>query len=164
MTSGSETGRDGNAEDTGKVLWLLEHSEVTKADRSFVWCYWSDVANWDDPPATFVLHGEFDSDSRGETRMPGHEPVTWFLGAVQESVGCTIESQLDGAVLLCQWSLTDTPEGDTRLTQRVGLRGESTSEQAAAVEEAFAVSLEDGMKRIVGILDRASARRVSGDL
>ena len=141
------------------VQWLLENAEVTSADRAFVWRHMSDVGNWSDPPASFVLHGPFESGTPGETRFPDMEPTTWVLRAVRPGDGYTMESQLDGAVLLCEWSFSSEPGGGTALRQRIGVDGPSAAARAAGVQQFFGASLEDGMKRIAGILDAAHDER-----
>jgi len=67
------------------VVWEMTHSVETDADVEFAWRYWSDVGNWDDPPATFELEGAFERDdadsgatgncmvcARGEGGRDGH--------------------------------------------------------------------------------------------
>lgn len=135
--------------------WLLEHAEPTSADRAFVWRYLSDVGNWSDPPASFALHGPFESGTRGETHLPDREPVTWVLRAVRPGFGYTIESELEGVVLICEWSFSAETGGGTILRQRIGVDGPLADVQAAGIREAFGASLGDGMKRIAGILDSA---------
>lgn len=142
------------------MRWLLEHAEVTAAEQAFVWRQLSDVGNWSDPPASFVLHGPFESGTRGETRFPGGEQVAWELRAVRPGEGYTVESQLEGAILLCEWTLSAAPGGGTTLRQRIGLSGPSAAAQAAAVREAFGAGLGDGMKRIARDLDAAHHGRV----
>ncbi len=57
------------------------------------------VANWDDPPAKFELDGPFASGSRGTTRLPGQEPLHWFVREVNAPHAATMEMQLEGATL-----------------------------------------------------------------
>ena len=53
----------------------MTHAVETNASPAFAWNYWTDVANWDDPPAEFELDGLFATGSRGATRLPGQEPL-----------------------------------------------------------------------------------------
>ena len=144
---------------TGAVQWLLDHAEVTSADRAFVWRYLSDVGNWSDPPASFVLHGPFADGARGETRVPGGTQVAWVLRAVRPREGYATEAELEGAVLVCEWSFADEPGGGTVLRQRIGLKGPAADASAGAVREAFGASLAGGMRRIAGLLDAACSGR-----
>jgi hypothetical protein len=57
------------------VPWEITHSVETNASPAFAWNFWTDVANWDDPPAEFELDGAFATGSRGATRLPGQEPL-----------------------------------------------------------------------------------------
>lgn len=56
------------------VPWEITHSVETNASPAFAWHFWTNVANWDDPPAKFELDGPFATGSRGVTRLPG-EPM-----------------------------------------------------------------------------------------
>ena len=44
------------------------------APQKFVWRYWTNVSNWDDPPTKFALDGPFAVGSRLTTILPGQ---TW---------------------------------------------------------------------------------------
>ena len=48
-----------------EIAWQIAHSVDSKADLPFAWAYITDVANWDDPPATFELEGPFEAGSYG---------------------------------------------------------------------------------------------------
>jgi hypothetical protein len=37
------------------VAWEITHSVETNASPAFAWIYWTEVTNWDDPPAKFEL-------------------------------------------------------------------------------------------------------------
>jgi len=64
------------------AAWEIEHSVETTASPTFAWNFWTDVGNWDDPPAKFELDGTFAAGSRGTTRLPGQEPLRWFIAEV----------------------------------------------------------------------------------
>jgi hypothetical protein len=136
------------------VRWLLEHSEATAAPPEFAWSYWTDVSNWSDPPATFVLEGPFQEGTRGSTLLPDREPFHWTLRDVRPGRGYALESDLDGARLVCQWTFEPLPAGGTRLTQRIGVTGPGAEGQAEAVRSAFEPTLAAGMERI--------ARQIAG--
>jgi len=141
------------------VLWLLEHSEDADASPEFAWSFLTEVANWDDPPARFALDGPFATGSRGTTRLPDREPIHWTIGDVRAGRSYTIETELDGATLLCEWRFDPILERRTRLTQRLGLSGDDTAAQAEGVRAMFAPTLAAGMRRIAGLIARTQARR-----
>ena len=64
------------------IAWEMTHAVETNISPAFAWNYWTDVANWDDPPAKFDLDGSFASGSRGTTRLPGQEPLEWIIREV----------------------------------------------------------------------------------
>jgi Polyketide cyclase / dehydrase and lipid transport len=142
--------------------WLLEHSETTPASAAFVWEYWTDVANWADPPASFRLEGPFQAGSRGMTVLPNQEPVHWTLRDVHPYSSYTLISELSDAELVCQWRFSPASDGGTRLTQRIGVTGKGAAQQAEGVRLAFEATLASGMKRIAKLLGEAEARERRG--
>jgi hypothetical protein len=81
------------------VPWEITHSVETNASPAFAWRYWTNIANWDDPPAEFELDGPFAAGSHGRTRLPGQEPLPWLIREVTPPDRAIIEMNLDGATL-----------------------------------------------------------------
>jgi hypothetical protein len=104
------------------TAWELTESVETDATLEFAWSYWANVANWNDPPATFELDGPFAAGSYGITRIPGQEPMRWLVRAVSPPHTATIQLALHGAALLFEWKLEPVTNARTRLTQRVMLQ------------------------------------------
>jgi hypothetical protein len=137
------------------VPWEITHAVETDASPAFAWNYWTDVANWDDPPAKFELDGPFASGSRGITRLPGQEPLQWFIRDVTPPNAATIEMQLEGATLSFEWRLEGIADGRTRLTQRVVLKGENADVYLSQVKSTFTANLPDGMNKIATAMANA---------
>jgi hypothetical protein len=123
-----------------------------------VWKYLSNVANWNDPPASFSIDGPFEAGARGMTVLPGREPYRWTIDEVQPGRSYTIGSDLDEARLLFQWRFDPLPEGGTRLTQRIGVAGRAAAKHAEGVRSGFEPTLAVGMKRIALLLSEAQGR------
>ena len=140
------------------LAWEMTHSVETEASQDFAWTYWTNVTNWDDPPARFELDGPFVTGARGTTHVPGQADLRWLIRDVDPRNSATIELQLDGAVLSFEWRLEAVARGRTRLSQRVLLRGEHAATLRAQVEATFAVTLPDGMKKLAGAIGAAAAR------
>ena len=140
------------------ATWLLEHAEDTAAAPDFVWEYLTDVTHWADPPARFQLEGPFASGSRGTTFFPEREPLHWVIRDVEPARSYTIESPLEGAVLLFQWIFEALPEKGTRLRQKIGLGGPSQAQHAEQVQQGFGPTLPEGMRRIATLLAKAERR------
>ena len=81
-----------------ELAWEFRHSVDCNATRHFAWSYWTNIANWNDPPANFHLDGPFEVGSRLTTNLPGQtlELVIQDLKADREA---TIEMQLPNAIL-----------------------------------------------------------------
>jgi len=143
------------------IGWELEHSVEAEVSRAFAWAFWTDVTNWDDPPAQFILDGPFAAGSQGRTVFPGQEPVLWTIRQVRAPESYILEMHLDGATLSFEWRFDAISSRKTRLTQRIVLSGDNVAAHATAVEAGFGPTLAEGMKRIAGLLARAQARSVS---
>ena len=146
-----------------KLAWETEHAVETDAGPDFAWRYWTDIANWDDPPAKFELDGPFAVGSHGLTRLPGQEPIHWIIREATPGEAATIEILVDGAALAFEWKFTRLGEGRTRLSQRVVLRGEKAD---AYLEHAkmFAANLPGGMKKMAAAVASAAARQMEGSV
>ncbi len=99
------------------VAWEMTYSVETDASPAFAWNYWTNIANWADPPAEFELDGPFAVGSRGVTRLPGREPLRWLIREITPPKAATIEMQLEGAALSFEWRFDGLADGRTRLTQ-----------------------------------------------
>ena len=136
----------------------IEHSVEVAVSATFAWSFWTDVTNWSDPPARFVVDGPFASGTRGRTLMPGREPLEWTIRRVLSGRSAAIETVLEGATLTFEWHFEPLSEERTRLTQRIMLSGENSAAHAPAVQAGFAPNLPDGMKRIAAMMEEAEKR------
>jgi len=139
------------------IAWEISHSVETNASLAFAWNYWTEVANWDDPPAKFELQGPFASGACGITRLPGQEPLQWFIREVMPPHGARIEMPLDGATVSFEWRLAGLSDGRTTLTQRIFLKGEQAEMYLPQVQAAFTANLALGMNKLAAAM--ASAER-----
>ncbi len=140
------------------VVWETSHSVETHVSVEFAWRYWSDVRNWDDPPARFEFSGAFVSRARGFTHLPGQPPIEWFVRDVKPGAAATIEIPADGASLFFEWRFEPTGDVRTLLIQRVALRGEN-AQKYLTYAKAFEENLPHGMKKMASAMERALAER-----
>jgi hypothetical protein len=139
------------------VAWETRHSVEVGVNVDFAWRYWTDVKNWDDPPARFEFAGQFVRGARGLTHLPAQPAIEWFVRDVTVGTAATVEIPTDGAALLFQWRFEPLEGGRTLLTQRIVLRGER-----AANYLSYAKSLEEnlpiGMKKMASAMEVALAK------
>ncbi len=140
------------------VTLVLEHSVEADVSRAFAWKCRTNVATWNDPPATFVLDGTFADGSQGSTVLPGQPPLTWWIRDVHEERSFAIEMRLDRATLRFEWYF-DAVAGGTKLTQRIVLSGTNAPAYREGVEAGFRPTLADGMRRIAA--DMVAAEKSS---
>jgi len=116
----------------GEPAWEFQHSIECNAPRRFAWGYWTNVVNWNDPPAKFHLDGPFEAGSRLTTTFPDQ---TWhsIIRDVDPGREAIIEMQLPDAVLSFHWRFEDLSEERIRITQRVALRGANARSFVAQV-------------------------------
>jgi hypothetical protein len=143
------------------VAWEITHSVETNASVAFAWNFWTNVSNWDDPPAEFELEGPFAIGSRGSTRLPGQEPLHWVIRKVAPPNAATIEMSLDGATLSFEWQFVGIADGRARLTQRIVLKGEKADLYLSQVRDAFSANLPDGMNKLATAMAHAYPSRKS---
>jgi hypothetical protein len=144
------------------VPWDIAQSVDAKASLPFAWSYMTNVANWDDPPARFELNGPFTIGSSGTTRMPGQEPLLWHIRIVSPMKAYALEMTLDRASMSFEWRFDALPDGRTRLTQQIVLKGENAAAYVAQVQSAFTLSLAAGMNKIAAAMESAEAS--AGDI
>jgi hypothetical protein len=139
-----------------KIAWETQQSAETGANVEFAWRYWTNVSNWDDPPARFEFEGPFMAGARGLTHLPGQPPIEWYVRDVRPCAAATIEIPASNASMSFQWTFEAIGEGRTLLTQRIVLRGENAEsyfEYAKVLEE----NLPLGMKKMASAIENALA-------
>jgi hypothetical protein len=149
-------GREVGGQELRNIAWETRHSIETRASVEFAWRYWSDVRNWDDPPARFEFAGPFVSGACGLTHLPGQPPLEWCLRDVTPPSAATIEIPADGATMSFDWRFESTGEGRTLLTQRIVLRGEK-SEDYLGYAKVLEENLPLGMKKMASAIEKALA-------
>ena len=147
------------------IAWELSHAVETNVSLVFAWNYWTNVTNWDDPPARFELDGPFASGAQGSTLLPGQEPLYWRIRDVRPPNAASIEMPLAGAMLSFEWRLEELGNERTRLNQRVVLTGDNASAYLAQVRDNFDVNVSTGMKKLASAMEAAylRTRRTEGD-
>ena len=137
-----------------KANWEFEHVAECNAPRQFCWRYWTDIANWDDPPARFSLEGSFADGSRITTELPGRTLVS-VIRDVREGRAATIEIGLPNALFSFHWSFDDVDEKRTRISQRLVLSGEDAAiflDQAKVMGK----NAPQGLKKLIAAMERAN--------
>jgi hypothetical protein len=152
-----------------RIGMQLEYAVEAAVSPAFAWRFRTDVANWNDPPATFALDGAFVPGSRGTTLLPGQAPLRWTVGEVRPGESFVLEMQLERATLTFEWRFEGLGDHRTRLTQRIVLSGENAAAYAQQIEVGFGPHLRDGMTRMAAEMEAAenalprSARETSTD-
>jgi hypothetical protein len=141
-----------------EIALELEYSVEAEVSREFAWRYRTDIANWNDPPARFLLDGPFVAGSRGTTVLPGQEPLHWNIRQAQPPMSFVLDMELDRAVLTFEWHFDELPAQRTRMTQRIVLAGENAAAYADQIKAGFSPSLAEGMRRIAANMAAAERR------
>ena len=133
--------------------WQFQHSVDCNAPRQFVWDYWTNIVNWNDPPATFHLDGPFDAGSRLTTSLPG-QTLHSLLRDVFPGYEATIEMQLAEAILSFHWMFEALSSHQTQITQRLTLSGANAGAFITQVR-LFEQNTPEGMKKLVAAIERS---------
>jgi hypothetical protein len=140
-------------------IWEMTHSVEVDAGVEFAWGYWTDVRNWEDPPAAFELEGEFVAGARGWTRIPGQAAISWFVREVTAREAATIEIPADGAAMWFSWRFASMEVGKTRITQHVSLRGEKAVNYLEFAKT-FEANLPGGMRKLAEAIEERRSKDV----
>ena len=141
-----------------KIALQLTHSVEADVSLAFAWQYRTNIATWNDPPATFDLDGPFATGTQGTTLLPGQEPLRWLIRDVRPGESFVIEMPLDRASLTFEWRFQELPGARTKLTQHVVLSGENAAAYTAQVEAGFGANLPDGMRKASAEMETAYSR------
>jgi hypothetical protein len=147
--------------DQEKVLWELSESVEAGVSRPFAWSFWTNVANWSEPPTSFALEGPFRSGARGTTLVPGEPPRHWFLREVRPPEHALIEMPLERATVHFDWRFEALGDFRTRITQTVALRAADVDPSLLGARELFLTTLPAGMQRVAAAISTAFARDTS---
>jgi len=134
-----------------EVVWEIEHTVEAGVSATFAWNYWSNVANWDDPPAEFVLDGPFLEGAVGTTRFPGQDPIQWRIRDALPGACATIEIELDRATAAFTFTFKPLSATRTKLTQHIVLKGENAAAYVEHMQAGFG-TLPEGMKRLAAAM------------
>jgi hypothetical protein len=144
----SRTNRTSTVKKLTEGELVLEHSIETDVTAAFAWKCRTNIATWNDPPATFLLDGPFAEGTQGTTLIPGQDPLTWWIRDVRTGSSFAIELPLDRATLRFEWHLAAVSEGRTKLTQRIILSGSNAAAYRETVQTGFGPTLAAGMARM----------------
>ena len=140
-----------------EAAWETSHSVESNVSPGLAWSFMTNVANWDDPPATFELEGPFEAGTNGTTRFPGQEPRRWRIAQVNAGSSYELVMPLDGATISVEWRFGAREGGGSELSQRIVLRGENAEAYVEPVRQGFGSNLAAGMSRIAAAMERAAA-------
>ena len=133
--------------------WRFRYSVDCRAPRDFAWNYWTNIANWNDPPASFRIEGPFAAGSKITTTLPG-QTLHSTIRQVLEGREATIDLQLPGAIFTFHWTLESLSGSQTRITQELELSGANADSLVAQVG-VFEQTTPDGMKKLVKAIESA---------
>lgn len=134
-------------------VWKFEYSVESEVPQEFAWGYWSDVRNWEDPPAKLEWDGPFRVGARLTTILPGQR-LESVVRQIEEGRGARIEMEVMGATVTFEWRFEEVAERRTKITQTIGLSGpgaEKLVDQAKVLEQ----SAPEGMKRLARTMERS---------
>jgi hypothetical protein len=133
--------------------WEFRFSIECNATQQFAWRFWTDITNWNDPPAKFDLDGPFEIGARLTTTLPG-ETCYSVIRDLQPEREATIEMQLPDAILSFRWKFEKLTGDRTRITQGLVLSG-ANAKSFVAQATAMEASLPDGMRKVAAAIERA---------
>ena len=140
-------------------MWTFEHSVECRADREFVWRFWTNVSNWpkvDSSADAVWLDGPFRSGARGRTKPLGREPIEWQLEDVQDGRTALFIIPVPSAALRFAWKFEDSETGGTRMTQRATIEGDRAQDYILTVAPELENGIPQGMQKLSDAIDQAA--------
>jgi len=135
-----------------KPIWKFEHTVECGAPKEFAWKYWTNPANWDDPPARFEFDGAFVVGTTITTILPG-QTLKSVVREVEQGSAALLEMDVMGARVTFHWRFEELATEQTRITQKLSLSGDAAAgmvEQAKVMEQ----SVPAGMRKMVERMER----------
>jgi hypothetical protein len=142
-------------------MWSFEHSVECKADKTFAWQFWTNVANWPvvDPAVEAVtLDGAFVTGSQGTTRPVNMEPVNWRLAEVEDGESAVVEIAAPGAIAKFHWIFADAGGGTIRITQQASIEGEGADDYAE-FGRGLEIGIPPGMQCLADAIAQAAKQQ-----
>ena len=139
-------------------VWGFQHSVDCNVPRQFAWSYWTNIANWNEPPATIHLDGPFVTGAHLTTHLPDqtlHSVVREITGG-SRSNEAIIDMQLPGAILSSHWTFESLSDERTRITQRFALSG-ANAEALVAQASMLEKTVPEGMERLAAAIEKGYA-------
>lgn len=139
----------------GEPVWSFQHTVDCHAPRQVAWNYWTNIQNWDDPPARFEMQGDFRDGARLRTILPD-QTLESTIHEVQPGSIVMLDMKLPGADLLFHFTFEDADVAGSRITQRVSLSG-ANAEAFLTNAKLLEQTIPQGMAKLVAAIERSVA-------
>ncbi len=101
-----------------EVALTLTCSVEAEVTLAFAWQFRTDVTNWNDPPARFVLHGPFEAGSFGLPSCPRRARFAGESPKLCPAKSSVVEMPLEKAMLTSHWHLMICPDLEQDLPRK----------------------------------------------
>ena len=88
--------------------------------------------------------------------MPGQPELRWTLTHVRPGESFAIELPLEGATAIFEWRFDPIDDEHTRMTQCIGVSGDSAPAYVEQIRAGFSGTLAAGMARIAAMIEHAA--------
>ncbi|MBA5687370.1 SRPBCC family protein [Rugamonas apoptosis] len=132
-------------------MWTHEESMETTATPAQVWRLFADVAGWKQWNAgieRIAIHGPFARGTTFDMQPPGSEPFTSTLLDVEENIGFTDETVIDGTRVVVHHGIAVVAPGRTRVVYRTEITGPAAAEFGPMVTGDFPDVLQALKRRL----------------
>ncbi|QNE19652.1 polyketide cyclase [Kribbella qitaiheensis] len=112
-------------------MWIHEHTAETAVPRSVVWQALADIdswTEWDTSMQQIKLAGPFEVGSTVAMTPIGQDPITSTIVEIIENTRYADETSFGGVTLRFSHTLSDLPDGGTRIVHLLEITGASADE------------------------------------
>ena len=141
-------------------MWQYEHSIETEASPASIWHFYSDVRSWpewDAGIAAISIDGTFAAGTTGMITPAGQASLPFTIREADPEHGFVDETEIPGAGILIRFEhrIAALPDGLTRLTHSVAIRGPIPD----AVASEIGAGVSAGIPETMATLARHAAAR-----
>jgi uncharacterized protein YndB with AHSA1/START domain len=138
-------------------MWVHEHAAETAVPREKVWAALADIDSWtawDTSMAEIKLDGPFAVGSTVSMTPIGQDPIRSTIVEIQDGTTYTDETEFGGVVLRFSHTLTELPDGITRITHRLEISGDEADTVGPEVGPMITADFPDAMDALIAYAGR----------
>jgi uncharacterized protein YndB with AHSA1/START domain len=138
-------------------MWVHEHTAETAVPREKVWAALADIdswSEWDTSMAEIKLDGPFAVGSTVSMTPIGQDPIRSRIVEIEDGTTYADETSFGGVLLRFSHTLTELPDGITRITHRLEITGDEAGTVGPEIDPMTTADFPDAMDALIAYADK----------